>query len=268
MSHASSQSDLRGVDVAGPEDAPPLVFVHGVLFTRKQWAPQREALAEAFRVIAPDLPGHGSRSGEQFRMERALQVVDETIESLADGQAHLVGLSLGGYVATAYASRHPENVRSLVVSDSSANPTGVLGVLTRLVSGASTLATRSRLVERGVEWLAKRWIRSRDLPRAIQAEITDAGIYPRQFGVAGFELAGTDFRRAFAAYPGPALVLNGQWDLLMRLGEDDHAGAAADARVEPVDGAGHASNLDQPEVYGDAVRRFVRAGASLHAGEE
>lgn len=263
----SSETDLRGVDVAGPEAAPDLVFVHGVLFARKQWAPQRNALSEEFRVVAPDLPGHGTRSGEQFQMERALQVVDETVEAVADGQAHLVGLSLGGYVATLYANRHPEKVESLVVSDSSANPVGALDVLTRIVSRASNLATRSSLVRRGVEWISKRWVNSRDLSRSVQTEINDAGFYPQQFGIAGFEIAGTDFREAFAAYRGPALVLNGQWDLFFRLGEDDHA-AAGNARVEVIEGAGHASNLDRPAAYSDVVRRFVRADARLRTGAD
>ncbi len=263
----SSDTVLRGVDVTGPEDAPDLVFVHGVIFTRKQWAPQREALSEEFRVVAPDLPGHGVRSGEGFEMERALQIVDETVEAVADGQAHVIGLSLGGYVATLYASRNPEKVESLVVSDSSANPVGVLGLLTRVASGVSNLATRSQLVDRGVEWLAEKWVRSRALPRQVAAEIADDGFYPRQFGIAGNEIAGTDFREAFAAYPGPALVLNGKWDLIMRLGEDDHA-SAGDARVAVVEGAGHTSNLDRPGAYSDVVRRFVRADASLHTGRQ
>ncbi|PSP75763.1 alpha/beta hydrolase [Halobacteriales archaeon QS_1_68_20] len=260
----SNQTDVRGVDVAGPAEAPELLFVHGVLFTRKQWAPQREALSEEFRVVAPDLPGHGVRSGEPFQMERALQVVDEAVERAADGQAHVVGLSLGGYVATMYAQRYPEKVESLVVADSCANPTGVLGTLTRAVSRVSNAATESRLVRRAVDWVAGRWVRSRNLPDAIEREIVDARFFPGQFGKAGLELAGTDFRALFATYRGPALVLNGQWDLVMRLGEDDHA-AAGDARAEVIDGAGHTSNLDEPGAFAEAVRRFVRTEVATGA---
>jgi pimeloyl-ACP methyl ester carboxylesterase len=261
MSDATTGA-VRGVDVVGPADAPDLLFIHGVVFTRKQWAPQRDALSEEFRVVAPDLPGHGARSGEQFRMERALEIVDDIVDDVAGGAAHVVGLSLGGYVATAYARRHPDKVESLVVSDSSADPVGLLGELTRVVSSVSNLATRSDLVDRAVSWLASRWVQRRDLRPKTRDEIVAAGFFPRQFGVAGFELAGTDFRDAFAAFPGPALVLNGKWDLLMRLGEDDHA-AAGDARVEVIDGAGHTSNLERPGAYSDVVRRFVRAEATL-----
>lgn len=261
----SSETDLRGVDVTGPEDAPDLVFVHGVLLTRKQWAPQRDALSGEFRVVAPDLPGHGVRSGEQFRMERALRIVDEAVEEAAGGRAHVIGLSLGGYVATLYANRHPEKVESLVVSDSSANPVGLLGSLTKLVSRISNRATESPLVRRGVKWIARRRIEGRDLARSVADEIVDAGFYPRQFGVAGLEIAGTDFREAFAGYPGPALVLNGRWDLVMRFGEADHA-AAGNARVGVLDRAGHASNLDRPAAYSDVVRRFVRADERLRTG--
>jgi pimeloyl-ACP methyl ester carboxylesterase len=255
---------IRGVTVTGPPDAPPVVFVHGVMFTRAQWAPQRAALAGEFRVVTPDLPGHGVRSGDPFRMERALAVVDEAVERVAGGGAHVVGLSLGGYVATLYASRHPEKVDSLVVSDSSANPVGPFADLTRLVSIASNVVTGSRLVRRGVEWLLARGVRARGLPADVEAEIVDAGFFPRQFGLAGVELAGTDVRSAFAEYDGRALVLNGKWDLVMRLGEDAHADAA-DAGLAVIDGAGHTSNLDRPHAYSDAIRRFLRADRRLAA---
>src|SRR5450759_3884735 len=46
-------------DVAGPEDAPTLVFLHGTRVTRAMWDPQVAALTERYRVVAVDLPGHG-----------------------------------------------------------------------------------------------------------------------------------------------------------------------------------------------------------------
>lgn len=261
VSEPHSRDDLRGVDVVGPADAPPIVFLHGVMFTRKLWTLQRDALSEEFRVAVPDLPGHGERSEGTFRMERALSVVDEVVETVADGRATVVGLSLGGYLATAYAHRHPEKVDALVISGSSANPVGALDPLTKLVSGASRLATKSDLVDRGVQWLASRWVQSRELPAAAEAEILNSGFYPKQFGEAGFELAGTDFRTAFASYPGPSLVLNGRWDLLNRLGESKHVDAGPRADRDVLAGAGHVCNLERPTEYVAAVRRVVEATA-------
>jgi pimeloyl-ACP methyl ester carboxylesterase len=97
------------------------------------------------------------------------------------------------------------------------------------------------------------------LDPAAQGEIIDAGFYPEPFGDAGFELAGEDFREKFASFPGPALVLNGQWDLVNRAGERKHAAAADDAGVKALAGAGHVCNLERPEAYVAAVREFRRS---------
>lgn len=258
MNPTDDRSGTRGVDVAGPPDAPPIVFVHGAVLTRKMWAPQREALSDEYRVVALDLPGHGARSDGDFRLQEAVDLVDEVVERHADGRALVAGLSLGGYVSTAYAHRNPHKVEGLAISGSSANPKDSMAKVTRAVGGVSRLATRSGLVERGARELAERWVRERKLGRDIETEIVDAGFYPRQFGIAGPQLAGNDFRGAFASYPGPALVLNGEKDLVNRRGEKKHAGAARNARVEVLEGAGHVCNLHRPEGYTEAIRRLGR----------
>lgn len=260
MSDSPDDRD-RGVDVEGPADGPTIVLVHGSAFTRAMWAPQRRALTARFRVVAPDMPGHGSRADESFRLEPAVQVVDDAVSAHADDDALLVGISLGGYVATEYARRNPERIGGLVIAGSSANPTGGLELVTRALGGLVRLLTRSERIERGIEGLAARWVRGLDLAPEDEREILDAGFYPRAYGEAGPELAGRDFRSAFAAYPGPALVLNGETDRLFRRGAEGYAEAARDARVEVVHGAGHVSNLEQPTRFTAAIRGFHSAVA-------
>lgn len=262
MSRATEEVDRSSIDVAGPEDAQPIVFVHGAMFTRKMWVPQLDALSDEYRVIALDLPGHGAHTDETFRMEPALDLLDEVVESAAGGHAILVGLSLGGYVSTAYAGRHPKKVDGLVIAGSSANPVGRTEFATRVVGGASRLATRSDLIERGVQRAGKGWVRKRDLSEETKEEIIDSGIYPRQFGEAGPDLAGTDFRSALASYPGPTLVINGERDVVMRRGEEDHAAAGQDSYTAVIDGVGHISNLHRPEAFTDAIRQFDQKAVS------
>jgi pimeloyl-ACP methyl ester carboxylesterase len=254
----SSHERPRGVTVSGDPDGRPIVFVHGVTLTGSMWLPQVNRLPDEYRLITFDLPGHGEREGETFQFERAVDLLDRVVESAADGSAVVVGLSLGGYLATSYASRYPEKVDTLVVSGSSANPTGLLGVLTRVVSAVSRLATESALARKGYAGLWKRLIRKLDLAPDEKRQIIDSGFYPRRFGEAGRDLAGRDFRAEFGAYPGPALILNGEADLLSRRGEDAHAAAAPDARVEVVDDAGHTANLHQPAAYTRSVEQFYR----------
>jgi len=65
-------------------------------------------------------------------MEPAIDVLEDTLETHVDGSAVLVGLSLGGYAATEYAYRHPDEVNALVLSGSSVNPVNSMELGTRL----------------------------------------------------------------------------------------------------------------------------------------
>jgi len=96
------------------------------------WLPQTRDLSGEFHTVAPDLPGHGTRAGKPFRMEPAIDVLEDTLETHVDGSAVLVGLSLGGYAATEYAYRHPDEVNALVLSGSSVNPVNSMELGTRL----------------------------------------------------------------------------------------------------------------------------------------
>ncbi|WP_253738688.1 alpha/beta fold hydrolase [Halohasta salina] len=258
MQRNDSTAQADGVDIHGPDDAPSVVFVHGAVFTRSMWAPQRDALASDRRIIAPDLPGHGSRAAQSFEFERAVDLVESVIKDYATEECLLVGLSLGGYVATEYANRHPDRIDGLVLSGSSANPVDGMELLTRAAGGIARLATRSDRIERFVEDRAAKWVRERPLSTAQATEITEAGFYPRTFGTAGPQLAGRDFRDALAAYPGPTLILNGERDYVMRRGEDEHAAAAPQGSIEVIDDAGHVCTLHRPTAYTDALREFMR----------
>ena len=250
-------TELQHTDIVGPSDGRPIVFVHGAMFTRAMWAPQRDALADEFRVIVPDLPGHGGRSSEPFDFERSLTILETLLEKETDGKAVLVGLSLGGYLVTEYASRHPEQVDGLVVIGASANPVRGMNLLTRLTGGVARLVTRSDRLEGLIERLGYRWVKNRDLSPATKAEIIDAGLYPRSFGTPGPALAGRNFRAMLASYPGPTLLINGENDAIMRRGASDHAEAGIDVTTVVVSGVGHVCTLHAPEAVTDVIREFV-----------
>ena len=80
------------------------------------WRAQREALERAgHRVVAVDLPGHGERQGTPFSVAASFDVLDEAVAELG-APVLLVGLSLGGYLAIAYAAARPGAVAGLVAA--------------------------------------------------------------------------------------------------------------------------------------------------------
>lgn len=108
---------------SGTPEAPSIVFLHGVGASGWMWKPQVAALRD-FHCLNVDLPGHG-RSNHipwQSLADTADQIAALIRERAMAGRAHVVGLSLGGYVALVLLERHTDVVRRAVVSGVTASP--------------------------------------------------------------------------------------------------------------------------------------------------
>jgi pimeloyl-ACP methyl ester carboxylesterase len=242
--------------VAGPPDAPAIVFVHGTRLTGSFWVAQQAALSGEFRTIAPDLPGHGSRAGERFTLAGASDAVAAAIRAhAADGRAIVVGLSLGGYVAMELAAREPDLVRGLIVSGATAEPAGRLA-LPFVAFGMALGRLEWARIDRLIAWSFRR----RYGPE-IAEPIIAGGFWSVGGSVAVRSLVGERFIPRLASYPGPSLIVNGQLDVIFRPGARAFAAAAHDATLLHVRGAAHLANLDRPAAFSEAVRRFARSVA-------
>ncbi len=258
----SAARDDPTISVAGPPGAPAIVLVHGTRLTRSAWAAQFDALGGEFRVIAVDLPGHGTRADQPFTLDGAADLVAATIrEQAADDRAIVVGLSLGGYVAMALAARDPERVRGLVLAGATAEPVGLRSVGYRALAVALERFDGPRLDRLNAWFFRARY------PVSIAAPIIAGGFWSKGGATALRALIGQRFIPRLAAYPGPTLILNGEWDLLFRLSAGGFASAAADARRVRLAGALHLSNLDRPVAFSAAVRRFAHALGEAEPGQ-
>jgi 3-oxoadipate enol-lactonase/4-carboxymuconolactone decarboxylase len=102
-------------DLAGPQDAPVVIFSNSLGTTLEMWDRQAEALAGRYRVLRYDTRGHGR--SEVVDRAASLQDLADDLAHLMDGlhiaKAHIVGLSLGGMTAQTMGFRHPDRVLSL-----------------------------------------------------------------------------------------------------------------------------------------------------------
>jgi pimeloyl-ACP methyl ester carboxylesterase len=96
-----------------------IVLLHGGNVGAWMWQPQVERLPDR-HLLTPDLPGYCARAGEPWRglAGSADDIADLIRTRAVDGRAHVVGLSLGGFVATQLAWRHPELVLSITITGS------------------------------------------------------------------------------------------------------------------------------------------------------
>ncbi len=94
-----------------------VVLIHGFTLDCRMWDDQFELLSKSYHAIRYDLRGHGKSEGvsEDFNQAEDLKGLFETLKI---DRAHIVGLSLGGNIATTFVIEYPEMVRSLVLVDS------------------------------------------------------------------------------------------------------------------------------------------------------
>jgi len=95
----------------------PLVLLHGYLEAAEVWEPLAEKLFDHFRVIAVDLPGHGESEvrGDTHTMEFLARAVRAVLSDAGEERIMLIGHSLGGYVALAFAEMFPDLLAGYVL---------------------------------------------------------------------------------------------------------------------------------------------------------
>jgi 3-oxoadipate enol-lactonase len=161
--------------VDGPQRASAVVFIHGFPLTREIWNAQAHALAPTLRVLLPDLRGAGTSSAPQgpYLMERLAADIAMLFDAAGIERAALVGHSMGGYVALAFARMFTERVTRLAL------------VTSRLRADTSAEASARRA-------LADRIERENSTEPAISAYL------PHLFAPQAFAAGGETVERAYA----------------------------------------------------------------------
>jgi pimeloyl-ACP methyl ester carboxylesterase len=99
-----------------------IVLLHGFLGSHKIWNEYIKKLSKKFRVIAIDLPGHGETPsiGYYHSMEMLAQSVKAVLDNIGVRRYVIVGHSMGGYTALAFAELYPENISGICLIHSTA----------------------------------------------------------------------------------------------------------------------------------------------------
>ena len=242
-------------------EGPPLVLGHGAAVDSRMWRPQLAALADEFTVVAWDEPGAGRSSDvpADFALPDYANCLAALIDALDLGPAHVVGLSWGGTVALELYRHHPELVATLILVDTYAGWKGSLpaeDVRARVEGLRQTLAAPDHLFDPRLPGLF-----AGDPPAEFVALLEEmaADVRPESMRTALLVMAEADERDLLPRIAVPTLLIWGELDArspltVARQFED----AIPDARLVVIPGAGHVSNLEQPEPFNDAVREFCR----------
>ena len=239
-----------------------VALLHGLGSSCRDWQFQEVALEDRYRVVAVDLPGHGS-SAQPRRTVTIESMADDVAALLAeiDGDpAHVVGLSLGACVALRVALQAPARVRSLTLVNPFARvqPTGPRDVARLLLRLTMLGVAPMRMVGAHVARGLFPWPEQRAL---YESAVSSLGATSRSgYAAALRALAQFDARGQVAAIRRPTLVVAGDRDGMVPLAPKLRLAAAIPgARIVVVPASGHATPYDQPATFNRVLLEFLAA---------
>ena len=241
------------IDYEVTGDGPVVLLGHGYGSTRHMWDEQHRALADRWRVVSWDMRGHGQTESpdDPARYSTQLTVADmrALLASLGVSRAVVGGLSLGGYMSLAFYLTYPEMVEALIICDSGP---GYRNAEARNAWNQRARERAAALEARGLEALGGR---SREVRDALGHHKSAQGLAHAARGM----LAQQDAHviDGLASIRVPTLVVVGDQDTPFLAPCEYMAKKIPGARFEVIAGAGHASNLDQPEAFDRALLSFL-----------
>jgi pimeloyl-[acyl-carrier protein] methyl ester esterase len=257
------QREARDLHVESAGHGPPLVLLHGFAMHGGLFASIVPALARTHRVHVVDLPGHGhSPSRKPFVLDALVQAIDAATARI-DGPLDVLGWSLGGQVALAFAHAQPQRVRRLILV--ATTPSFVERDDWPHAMSATTLARFGDELRVSYRLTLQRFlalqVHGSEEGRATLAQLR-ARLFERGepsaavLGAALRLLHDTDLRPMLSRIASRALVVGGERDALVPI-EATHALAAAlpHATHVAIEGAAHAPFLSHRQAFLAALRR-------------
>jgi 3-oxoadipate enol-lactonase len=241
----------------------PLVLLHGFPLDATCWDAQIGHLSKLCRVIAPDLRGFGqSRSNDSFTMDSLASDVHALVQHLGAEPCVLAGLSMGGYVALAYARKCPAKLDGLVLIDSRAagDPAEAREKRTQLAEKVRSVGASAVVEQMMPKMLSPQT--QRDRPEVVQRLRKMIESCPTQTLInALYALRDREDHSDFLpSIADPTLILVGRDDALTppEMARQMHA-AIPRSRLVEIPDAGHMTPLENPDALNRELEGFVKS---------
>lgn len=241
-------------DEHGPREGETLVLLHGNSVAGWMWTPQVELLPGR-HLLTPDLPGLGRRSAEVWPGLHA--VADDVARLIREralgGRAHVVGLSLGGFVALHLLHRHPDLVRTCTISGVAA---AGLGSIERVLVQSQVPLWHHRWY-----WAAQAFVFRIPADSRDAFAAAGAAVLPETNRRTVAEIVAGGMPRGGFDYDGPLLVVAGEREAgSVRAAFPVIRSALPQARFWVAPRMHHPWNIEDPELFTRMIVTHADAG--------
>ena len=241
----------------------PLLFIHGLGSSIRDWENQIPYFAERYRVVALDLRGHGrsDKPPGPYSSQLFADDIAALIRSLGMGPANVVGLSLGGFIACQLAVDHPDLVRTLIVINSVPDlPRDTLRDRFRI---RSTLLLRQLIVRFfGMRALGQ-FLCRKLFPREDQEELRQTFVdrwaqNDKRAYLSSLATVPTwNLEHRLNEISCPTCLISGEHDFFPLSLKEAYAKKMPNARLVVIPNSGHFTPMDEPERFNQAVNSFL-----------
>jgi 3-oxoadipate enol-lactonase len=247
-------------EVHGPEDGDVVVLSNGILMSTASWAFQVPVLAASRRVVLYDCRGmwQSEHPPGPYSMEQHADDLAALLDGLGVERAHIGGISYGGEVSMAFALRHPQRTRSLVISSAVSEIDPMIRAVVATWQAAVEQADPDLLLKTTLPWnFSARWLAAN--PEAVR----QAGERYRLLDLPSLgrlvdAFLALDLTARLGEIEAPALVIVGEDDILKpRRAAEVIAAGIPGAHLAVVPDAGHAVIWEQPVVFNALVEGFL-----------
>ncbi len=266
MTSIAKSIQANGINVSyfeeGVSTGIPLIFIHGFPFNKDMWLTQVTALSDNHRCIAYDVRGHGgSEAGAaQFSIPQFADDLFSFMDALNIDKSIVVGLSMGGYIALHAIEKNAARIAGLTLCDTQCAADTEEG-------RAKRKKTISFIQKNGLEVYTEESLKNLFAPTSLQSKKAEVSFIkntilntkPENICLALQALADRkETCTVLKQIDVPVLILVGKEDKITPLeaAEKMHQDING-SEIGIIDGAGHLSNLENPEGFNERMKSFL-----------
>lgn len=258
---------MRGQQIAvfdNEVDAPVMLMLHGFSGSKVNWLRLAQQFGDEYRVIAPDLLGHGENIRDiagSYHIADQVAFVNELMAKLSVERFHLVGNSMGGAISSLYAARHPEQVLSMTLI----SPAGVHDFPSEmdalLKEGKNPLIPESE--EQFYTLLDFVMSEQPFIPAAIAKAEAEVSVSRAEINKKIFADIRSDMElgldKEYKNISAPTLIIWGDQDKAINVKNiDRYAALVSNSQKVVLEGIGHVAMIEVPEYTAELMRKFLK----------
>ncbi len=246
-----------------------IVMLHGFTGSTATWNKIAASLTDN-RLVAIDLVGHGETDSPQdvaaYTMEEQIQLLDEIFRQLDLHEVILLGYSMGGRVALAYATAFPSRISHLVLE--SASP-GLKTAEERIARRNSDAELANKIMQNGIESFVSKWediplfATQKKLPQDVQQAVREERMAQCEIGLANsLKGMGTGAQNSLWPYlkklEMPVTLITGTLDTKFCKIAEEMQVLLQKGQLVSVNNVGHAIHVENPEQFATIVKDAIK----------